>query len=222
MCVEHLCMSKWKSSWRYWTWAWFTGQCVVRFGEEQSYRSLLPRRSCGDWWHFSGYSGEHCIPSCSHGNNFPVTSCTNRHNLAFLDKELSDRWIGRGMPWLPLSPDLTSLDFFFCGFVKDIVYRGKVPNVNELCDRLIRAVKWVTIEMLSSTWQEIECLGVCCATNDAHVETCWAHREFWKVQCLKMYDFSSALYGWICFIYFHLRQDTVFVVDRYVITWRSF
>ena len=46
----------------------------------------------------------------------------------FLDQKFSNRWIGRGGPifWPPRSPDITPLDFFLWGFVKDIVYRTKV------------------------------------------------------------------------------------------------
>jgi len=31
------CVRKWRSSWYYWTWAWFTGQCVVTFHEKSRY-----------------------------------------------------------------------------------------------------------------------------------------------------------------------------------------
>jgi hypothetical protein len=41
----------------------------------------------------------------------------------------------------PRSPDLTSLDFFFWGFVKDVSYRGEFQNVNEIRDRLLRAAE---------------------------------------------------------------------------------
>jgi len=64
---KHSCpvpMGKWKYSWCYWTWAWFTeGQCIVRFGEKMllvlSFMKNLRR-----WWHFSGCDGEHWFALC--------------------------------------------------------------------------------------------------------------------------------------------------------------
>ncbi|KAJ4425396.1 hypothetical protein ANN_28011 [Periplaneta americana] len=48
-------------------------------------------------------------------------------------------WIGRGGPiaWPPLSPDLTPLDFFLWGFVKDHVYNTRVDNLQVLRQRII-------------------------------------------------------------------------------------
>jgi hypothetical protein len=74
------------------------------------------------------------------------------------------------IPWSPRSPDLTHLDFFW-GFVKDILCRKKVQNVNELRDRIVRAAKCVTNEMLTSMWRETEYrLDVCRTTNGAHID----------------------------------------------------
>jgi hypothetical protein len=41
----------------------------------------------------------------------------------YLDKRLRNLWIGRGGPmeWPPRSPDMTPMDSFLCGFVKDNV-----------------------------------------------------------------------------------------------------
>jgi len=69
--------------------------------------------------------------------------------------------------------------------------------VNELRDRIVRAAKCVTNEMLVSTCPDTEYrLYVCCATSGAHIEIYWADKKLCEVQCLKMYiDFSSTLYG---------------------------
>ena len=42
----------------------------------------------------------------------------------FLNETFSDQWIGRDGPisWPPYSPDITLLDFFLWGYVKNIVY----------------------------------------------------------------------------------------------------
>jgi hypothetical protein len=51
-----------------------------------------------------------------------------------------------------LFPRLDSTGLFVLWFVKDIVYCEEVQNVNELCDKIIRAAECITNEMLASTW----------------------------------------------------------------------
>ena len=51
--------------------------------------------------------------------------------ILFLDATFPNRWIGRGGPtlWPPRSPDITSLDFFLWGYVKDKVFSTPVPDI---------------------------------------------------------------------------------------------
>ena len=53
---------------------------------------------------------------------------------AFLNQEFPNRWIGRrgGIEWPPRSPDLTPMDFFFWGVMKNMVYERKPANLDEL------------------------------------------------------------------------------------------
>jgi hypothetical protein len=55
-------------------------------------------------------------------------------------------WIGRRGPiaWPPRSPDLTLLDFFLWGYIKDLVYQTKVQDVAELRRRITAACETVT------------------------------------------------------------------------------
>lgn len=95
------------------------------------------------------------------------------HVRSFLDGMFPDRWIGRGgpTPWPPRSPDMTPLDFFLWGFVKDKVYRTPVTDIVDLRGRIYDAIELVTPEMLSRVWQEIEYrLDIARATNGAHIE----------------------------------------------------
>lgn len=57
----------------------------------------------------------------------------------FLDETFPGRWIGRGgpLPWPARSPDLTPLDFFLWGFLKDRVFRTKPANLIEMRDRIV-------------------------------------------------------------------------------------
>ena len=52
----------------------------------------------------------------------------------FLNVAFPERWIGRDGPilWPLRSPNITPLDFFLWGYVKDIVYRTKVRDVSDL------------------------------------------------------------------------------------------
>lgn len=58
-----------------------------------------------------------------------------------LDVLYPQRWIGRGGPflWPARSPDLTPLDFYLWGHVKQIVYATPVDTTEELLARIILA-----------------------------------------------------------------------------------
>ena len=92
----------------------------------------------------------------------------------YLNTRFPGRWIGRAAPiaWPPRSPDLTPLDFFLWGFVKDRVFVPPLPaKVVELRTRITAAVAEVTPEMLRSVWQEIDYRwDVCRITNGSHIE----------------------------------------------------
>lgn len=69
----------------------------------------------------------------------------------YLDLVFPNRWIGRDGPWLwpPRSPDLTPLDFFLWGFLKDKVFRTGFPrNLQEMRDRIEENCLLVDEEML--------------------------------------------------------------------------
>jgi hypothetical protein len=77
-------------------------------------------------------------------------------SLIFLDKALSTviifmyrlQKIRRN--WPARSPDLTPLDFFLCGHVKNLVYRVPVNNLDTLRNRIRDAMAMVTPEMLQN------------------------------------------------------------------------
>ena len=55
-----------------------------------------------------------------------------------LSATFPNRWIGRDGPicWLPHSLDLTLLDFFLWGYVKDHVFATPVNDIGELRTRI--------------------------------------------------------------------------------------
>jgi hypothetical protein len=79
--------------------------------------------------------------------------------------------MGEWNQWPPCSPDLTPLNFYFWGFVKQIIYRVRIHNIQHLKQRIRKAAASVTPDVLVRVWQEMEYhLDVCRATNGAHIE----------------------------------------------------
>lgn len=58
---------------------------------------------------------------------------------AYLDEVFTDHWIGRrgAIEWPARSPDLTPLDYFLWGYLKDRVYKTKPQNLADLQQRII-------------------------------------------------------------------------------------
>jgi len=91
----------------------------------------------------------------------------------FLDATFPNRWVGRDgpTPWPPRSPDITPLDFFLWGYVRDKVFSTPVPDITNLKARITDAFATVTEHMLGNTWREIDYrLDVLRAAKVAHVE----------------------------------------------------
>lgn len=61
-----------------------------------------------------------------------------RNVRAHLDQVYPDRWIGRGGPihWPARCPDLTPLDYFLWGNIKEIVYKNPVQDREECRHRI--------------------------------------------------------------------------------------
>lgn len=59
----------------------------------------------------------------------------------FLNQNYNQQWIGRGGPvsWPPRSPDLTPLDFYVWGRMKELVYSTPVENELDLIGRIVEA-----------------------------------------------------------------------------------
>ena len=73
--------------------------------------------------------------------------------------------------WPPRSPDITPLNFFLWGCVKDIMYRTKMQDITDLKQRISNAIATIDEYMLQQTWQEIEYrLDVLHLTNGADIE----------------------------------------------------
>ena len=73
-----------------------------------------------------------------------------------LDNAFPAHWIGRGGPiaWPPRSPDMTPLDLFLWGYVKDQIYSTRVIDLDDLKARI--AIATVDIDMLRRVWTELK------------------------------------------------------------------
>jgi len=60
------------------------------------------------------------------------------------NERFPDAWIGRGrpIPWPPR--DLSPLDFFLWGYIKNIVYAEMIRNIQHLPERITSAIETVT------------------------------------------------------------------------------
>jgi hypothetical protein len=95
------------------------------------------------------------------------------HVRNHLEREMAGRWISRGETnaWPPRSPDLTPLDFFLRGYMKNIVYQVKINDLQYLKARIRDTVATVTPNMSQATWNKVEYRpDICRATNGGHTE----------------------------------------------------
>jgi hypothetical protein len=54
------------------------------------------------------------------------------------------------MSLLPLSPDITPLDIFHCGYVKDQAFNMNIDSADNFCAQISSAVASVTPQMLEN------------------------------------------------------------------------
>ena len=82
----------------------------------------------------------------------------NIFDIWFLDATFPNRWIGRDdpTPWPPRSPDITLLDYFLWGCVKEKVFATPVRDITNLKARITDSFATITEDMLQNTWREID------------------------------------------------------------------
>ena len=60
------------------------------------------------------------------------------------------------IPWPPRSPDITSLDFFLWGYVKNSVYKSRVKSIIDLKTRIDNVVSSVNEDMFKNMREELQ------------------------------------------------------------------
>lgn len=84
----------------------------------------------------------------------------------WLISEFNEKWIGRDGPilWPPRSPDLTIMDFYLWGRLKQIVYSEPLDNDKEqLKTRIQNAVRSLSIEEIRRSYNEFRARIEICA-----------------------------------------------------------
>lgn len=92
----------------------------------------------------------------------------------WLNSNFPQRWIGRVGPiaWPPRSPDLTPLDFFLWGYMKDCVYSVQINTREQLLARIEEAAVKVREKMaeLNMSDEVRKRLQLCLVENGNHIE----------------------------------------------------
>lgn len=93
----------------------------------------------------------------------------------WLDAVCPNRWIGRYSEynWPPRSPDLSPLDFFLWGYLKEKVYNNRpFENLEALENAITECVREIPGEMVAATINEFCSRTIkCIERNGGHVET---------------------------------------------------
>jgi len=83
-------------------------------------------------------------------------------------------WIGRGgtISWPPRSPDLTPMDFFVWGYLKERVYHQEVNSEAELRQRILQAaIEMRRVVTAGVTGRQVrERARACLRQNGGHIE----------------------------------------------------
>ena len=96
---------------------------------------------------------------------------TARETITLLQNIFGNQIITRGceINWPPLSPDLTSADFFLWSYLKEKVYRNKLDTIEELKENIRAEIRNINPETLNSVMENVlERLRQCETENGGH------------------------------------------------------
>ena len=91
----------------------------------------------------------------------------------YLNDTFPGRWIGRRGPieWPARSPDLNPLDFFLWGHVKNVVYKNRPNNIEDLKNEIRLAFRNISQQTIINVQREFfDRLGYCRAVNGGHFQ----------------------------------------------------
>lgn len=97
----------------------------------------------------------------------------HRQVRASLDRQFPGRWIGRRgvIEWPARSPDMTPMDFFLWGYIKERVYETRPVNLADLQQRIVNVCAAITPEVFDNVRRHFESrLYFCQEVNGEHFE----------------------------------------------------
>lgn len=86
----------------------------------------------------------------------------------FLDISFPNRWIGRGslFPWPARSPDLTVLDFYLWGRLKDLVFQTRPTTPENMIERIRNSITSISIAEIEAAVVSTRRKTNLCISND--------------------------------------------------------
>lgn len=91
----------------------------------------------------------------------------------FLNRNFPGKWIGRDGPilWAARSPDLTPLDFYLWGYLKDRVYRRRPNSLEQLRQYIAEEISFISRDTFQATFENFQKrLELCLQENGGHFE----------------------------------------------------
>ena len=91
-----------------------------------------------------------------HQDGAPPHFCVNVRN--FLDRTFKQRWVGRrgsATEYPPRSPDLTSLDFYLWGTLKNTVYATEPQTLEELRGQIEHAINDIPLAIIQTVYRSV-------------------------------------------------------------------
>ena len=87
-----------------------------------------------------------------------------------IDTAFPDTWIGRrgAIEYPARSPDLTPMDFFLWGYLKDKVYRTKPRTIESLKMEIERQCRDIPNDLFRDVCESFGVRYQCCLDNDCH------------------------------------------------------
>lgn len=134
---------------------------------QESYRRVLVRfkrnlsKRCGDQLHQQWIQQD------------GAPAHTARTTMGWLAEHFPGRVVGKGaaIEWPPQSPDLTPLDFYLWGYVKEVVARQAPKSTEELKRVIQNVISRIPEETCARVAEEARRRAECCvARNGRHVE----------------------------------------------------
>lgn len=98
---------------------------------------------------------------------------TARVSRAVLNEMFPNKWIGKFGPhnWPARSPDLTVLDFYLWGRLKDLVYLTRTTTKEDMKERIVTAIRAITPEEINNAVDHFKKRTALCEELDgSHVE----------------------------------------------------